>query len=179
LLASERGLSNWPKYGYKLGNNFNFEVKLNLSDQEKALLREIQRDASLSVTDLAERVGMAQSTAWRRLQEFENQGVIRGRVALLDPAKVDAGFCVFANITLGDHSEEAVAAFASLVKNHSEIQECHKLTGSADYVLKIRTRDVEEYENFMTHNLLRNPFVSAVSSSVSLKQLKSTTELPL
>ena len=77
------------------------------------------------------------------------------------------------------HSEQAIAKFDSLVKNHAEIQECHKLTGSADYILKIRTRDVAAYEDFMTHNLLRNPSVGAVASSVSLKQLKSTTELPL
>lgn len=152
---------------------------MDLSHQERALLREIQRDASLSVTELAERSGMAQSTAWRRLQDFEARGVIRGRVVLLDPDKIDAGFCVFANVTLADHSEQAIARFDSLVKNHAEIQECHKLTGSADYILKIRTRDVVAYEDFMTHNLLRNPSVGAVASSVSLKQLKSTTELPL
>ena len=152
---------------------------MELSHQQKALLREIQRDSSLSVAELAERTGTAQSTAWRRLQEFDASGVVRGRVVLLDPDKVDAGFCVFANITLADHSEQAIAGFDSLVKNHTEIQECHKLTGSADYILKIRTKDVAAYEDFMTRNLLRSAYVGAVASSVSLKQLKSTTELPL
>lgn len=152
---------------------------MELTDQEKALLREIQRDSTLPVAELAQRAGMAQSTAWRRLQDFEARGIIRGRVTLLNAAKIDAGFCIFANITLDDHSEASVTAFENLVQRHAEIMECHKLTGGADYVLKIRTRDVVEYETFMTHNLLRHPFVRAVSSSVSLKELKSTTELPL
>ncbi len=152
---------------------------MELTDQEKALLREIQRDSTLPVAELAQRAGMAQSTAWRRLQDFEARGIIRGRVTLLNAAKIDAGFCIFANIILDDHSEESVTAFENLVQRHAEIMECHKLTGGADYVLKIRTRDVVEYETFMTHNLLRHPFVRAVSSSVSLKELKSTTELPL
>lgn len=152
---------------------------MEFTDQEKALLREIQRDSTLPVAELAQRAGMAQSTAWRRLQDFEARGIIRGRVTLLNAAKIDAGFCIFANITLADHSEESVTAFENLVQRHAEIMECHKLTGGADYVLKIRTRDVVEYETFMTHNLLRHPFVRAVSSSVSLKELKSTTELPL
>ena len=152
---------------------------MQISDPEKRLLKEIQRDAGLSLAELSERVGMAQSTIWRKLQEFEAAGVLCRKVSLLDPARVDAKLCVFASISLADHSEEAVAAFAGLVRSHPEIMECHALSGSADYILKIRTRDVETYEAFMTHHLLRNPHVQSVHSSFALKELKYTTELPL
>ena len=122
---------------------------------------------------------MAQSTLWRRLNELEKAGVIRRRVALLDPKKAGAGLCVFATVSLTDHSEASVAAFARLVQGHGEVLECHAVTGTADYILKIRTSDVEAYEHFMTHALLRSGVVRAVQSSFSLKRLKDTTELPL
>ena len=87
---------------------------MELSDQEIRLLQEIQSDASLSLADLAARTGMAQSTLWRKLQELEAAGVIRARVALLDPSKVGAKLCVLAQISLADHSEASVAGFTAL-----------------------------------------------------------------
>ena len=152
---------------------------MKLSSTDAAILREIQRDDSLSLADLGERVGLAQSTVWRRVQDFEKAGVIQGRVALLDPRLVGAKLCVFASVSLDDHSEDAVAGFARIVATRSEILECHALSGSADYILKIRVADVEEYETFMTHTLLRSPVVRSVVSSFSLKEIKHTTALPL
>ena len=152
---------------------------MELSDQEKAILGEIQRDSSVALAELAERTGMAQSTAWRRLQELEKAGVIRARVALLDPAKVGAKLAVLAAIRLTDHSAASVDGFVRLVRSHPEILECHAVSGNSDYFIKVRVADVEAYEAFMTHNLLRSPFVQSVTSSFVLKEIKSTTELPL
>lgn len=143
------------------------------------MLRLIQRDVGLSLAELATQSGMAQSTVWRRLQEFEAAGVIRGRVALLDPGRVGASLCVLASIGLQDHSETSVAGFTALVRRLPEILECHAVSGTADYMLKVRTRDVESYEAFMSHHLLRSPFVRSVVSSFVLKEIKATTELPL
>ena len=122
---------------------------------------------------------MSQSTAWRKVQELEQSGVIRGRVALLDPAKVGCKLCVLASVTLTDHSEATLEGFARLIKGHPEIVECLATSGQADYRMKIRVADVEAYEQFMTHILLRAAFVREVQSSFVLKELKSTTELPL
>ena len=152
---------------------------MKYSDQEKLLLREIQRDASLSMAELADRVGLAQSTVWRKLQELEAVGVIRQRVALLDPTKVGAGLCVFASVSLHDHTEEAVEDLARVVGLHPQIQECYAVSGTADYVLKIRVADVAAYEAFMTHVLLRNRHVRSVVSSFGLKEIKYATALPL
>ncbi len=142
-------------------------------------MREIQRDADLSLAALSERLGMAQSTLWRRMNDLSASGVIRRRVALLDPAKVGAKLCVLAQITLEDHSEDAVAGFTRMLASHPEILECHKVSGAADYILKVRVADVEAYEDFQTHHLLRSKWVRAVQSSFVLKEVKSTTELPL
>ncbi len=150
---------------------------MKLSDGDRRILRELQRDASLSLAALSERVGMAQSTVWRRINDLEAGGVIRGRIALVDPAKVGAKLCVLALVILEDHSEDAVAEFSRMVAAHPEILECHKISGSADYMLKIRAADVEEYEAFQTRYLLRNPWVRSVQSSFVLKEVKATTEI--
>jgi Lrp/AsnC family transcriptional regulator len=152
---------------------------MKLSDQDRALLRELQRDAARPLAELGEAVGLSQSTVWRKLQEFEAAGIVTGRVALLDPAKVGAKLCVFAQVSLADHSEAAVEGFARIVRSHPEILECHAISGTADYILKIRCADVEAYEQFMTHALLRSPHVRAVISSFSLRQIKHATALPL
>jgi len=142
-------------------------------------LRELQRDASLSLAALSDRLGMAQSTIWRRVNELEATGAILRRIAVLDPSKVGTKLCIMAHVHLSDHSEEAVEGFTRLVQLHPQIQECHKVSGGADYILKIRAADVEAYEEFQTKFLLRSPYVRSVQSSFVLKEVKATTELPL
>ena len=145
----------------------------------RELLRLIQADASLSLAELAEKAGMSQSSAWRKLQELDADGTIRRRVTLLDPGKLDLRLCVIAHVTLEDHHEEAVASFAAVVQERPEIMECYALSGAFDYMLKIRASDVESYEAFMTRHLMRNPHVRTVVSSFVLRELKFSTELPL
>ena len=152
---------------------------MKLSEPEVRLLREIQRDAGMSLAELATRCGMAQSTVWRKLQDFDNAGLIRARVALLDPAKVGCKLTVMASITLQDHAEDTVSGFARLIEGQPFIVECFATSGAADYMMKIRVQDVEAYERFMTHTLLRSAYVREVHSSFVLKELKSTTEIPI
>ncbi len=122
---------------------------------------------------------MAQSTVWRKLQDLDATGVIRARVALLDPKSLGCGLTVLAAITLEDHAEDKVEGFTRLVRDLPEVTECHKVSGEADYMLKVRVADVEDYERFMTTRLLRSPFVRGVHSSFVLKEIKATTELPI
>ncbi len=143
------------------------------------MLDALQADAGASLADLAAAAGVATSTAWRKVQEFEKLGLIKGRVALLDPAKADLRLCVFATVRLSDHTDAAITGFARIIRSYPQIMEAHAISGTADYILKIRCRDVEDYEGFMTHQLLRSPFVKSVVSSFSLKELKYTTALPL
>ncbi|TDX88264.1 AsnC family transcriptional regulator [Neorhizobium sp. R1-B] len=145
----------------------------------RKLLQLVQAGDGFSLAELAEKAGMSQSTAWRKIQELEADGVIRKRVALLDPAKLDLKLCIIAHVTLEDHHEEAIEAFANVVRDRPEIMECYALSGTFDYMLKIRAADVEAYEAFMTRHLMRNPHVRNVVSSFVLRELKSTTELPI
>lgn len=152
---------------------------MKLSDSERLILREIQRDASQPLTALATRCGLAQSTLWRKLQEFDKAGIVTARVALLDANKVGCGLTVLAAVTLKDHGQSTVDGFARLIRGHPEIAECLATSGDADYHLKIRVADVAAYEQFMTHVLLRSPLVQTVQSSFVLKELKATTEVPV
>ena len=152
---------------------------MKFSDSDKRILREIQRDATSSLSTLAERCGVAQSTLWRKLQEFDKAGVVTARVALIDPVKAGCALTVLAAVTLTDHSQDTVDGFARLIRGHPEISECLATSGEADYHLKIRVADVRAYEQFMTHTLLRSPLVRSVQSSFVLKELKATTEVPL
>ena len=152
---------------------------MTLPNKDSAILAEIQRDATLSLQALAERVGQSQSTVWRRLQDLEAAGVVKGRVALVDPARVDLKVCVITNVTLASHSEEATDAFQALVAERPEIMECYTISGAYDYMLKVRCRDVEAYEAFLMRHLLRNPHVASVASGFTLRELKYTTALPL
>jgi DNA-binding Lrp family transcriptional regulator len=146
---------------------------------ERRLLQLLQADGSLSLAELAEKSGMSQSSAWRKVQDLETAGVIRKRVTLLDPRKLDLKLCVVAHVTLEDHHEEAVASFAAVVQDRPEIMECFALSGTSDYMLKIRAKDVEDYDAFMTRYLMRNPHVRTVVSSFVLRELKFSTELPI
>lgn len=151
---------------------------LEFSDQDRRLLNALQTDARLSLADLAEAAGIGTSTVWRKVQEFEAEGLLKGRVALLDPKRAGAGLCVFATVRLKDHGEEAIKAFTRTIQSHPQIMEAHAISGTADYIVKIRCADVEEYEAFMTQSLLRNDIVKSVNSAFSLKEMKYTTALP-
>ena len=159
-----------------------FRKAMDVKDNPQAikkLLRLIQADSGQALAEIADKSGMSQSSAWRRLQELETDGVIRKRVALLDPAKLDLKLCIIAHVTLEDHHEEAIESFAALIRERPEIMECYALSGTFDYMLKIRASDVASYEAFMTRYLMRNPHVRNVVSSFVLRELKNTTELPI
>ncbi|MDX1738650.1 MAG: Lrp/AsnC family transcriptional regulator [Alphaproteobacteria bacterium] len=146
---------------------------------DERLLKAIQRDADISLQSLAEQLGMSQSTVWRKIQDYEKSGLIRGKVALLDPKQLGLNICVIANVTLASHSEEAVNGFQQLVETHPEIVECYSLSGAYDYMIKVWVKDVESYEGFISRYLLRNETIASVTSGFVLRELKYTTELPL
>lgn len=149
------------------------------SQAEAELLRQLQQDASLSLAELSARCGMAQSTVWRKVQEFETNGVILRRVALLDPAQVGCKLSVLANVTLIDNTHANREAFAEHVDAYAEIIECSAVSGHSDYLLKIRVADMEAYDMFQKHALLGCNLVRDIQSSFVLHNLKSTTELPI
>jgi Lrp/AsnC family transcriptional regulator len=151
--------------------------KIFLDSQDTAILRCLQRDATATLDQLAEAAALSPASAWRRVKALEDAGVIAARVTLLTPEKVGRGMCVFADVSLHDHSPENRSAFERFVSAAEEVMECHSTAGARDYLLKIRVLDVAAYEAFLMEALLAHPAVASATSSFSLRELKYSTSL--
>ena len=139
----------------------------------------VQRDASLSVAEIAEKVGLSSSPCWRRIKRLEEAGVITGRVTLLDREKLGLGFEVVASVKLALPTRENLIAFEDVVQQWSEVVECMTVTGAVDYVIRIMTTDMHAYDNFLRDKLLGSGLVSDVQSRIIIKVAKRTTAMPL
>lgn len=143
------------------------------------ILDALQKDATLSISELAERVGLSHTPCWRRLKKLEESGVILGRKVLLDAKAVGLGVIVLAEVRLKVHDEAALEAFEASVRNCDEIVDCFTVSGDRDYQLRILVKNVAEYEAFLKKTLLHLPSVASVNSVFVLKSVKQTTHIPI
>jgi DNA-binding Lrp family transcriptional regulator len=144
-----------------------------------ALLNELQRDSSRSLGELSERVGLSQSACHRRVRALEEQGVIAGYGARLDPGKLGLTLHVFVQISLESQSREAMDRFEAAVLRFEEILECHLMAGSADYVLRVAAAGIEDYDRIHRNCLSRLPGVSSMQSGFSIRPIKGWAGFPL
>lgn len=143
------------------------------------ILKILQDDVTLPVAEIAEKVASSKSVVWRRINRLIADGVIRERVALLDPHRLGLGVMVFAQVKMGRHGRDVLPKFVESVKRYPQVIECHTLMGNVDFLLKIVVRDVEEYEHFWWHELSRIDGVQEVSSSIAMTSFVNRTQLPL
>jgi Lrp/AsnC family transcriptional regulator len=143
------------------------------------ILRELQADAEISMQELGEKVGLSHTPCWRRVKKLEEQGVIRRRVTLLDPERLQLAVNVFVQVSLGVQQEEALNAFEAAVQTIPEIVECYTVSGDRDFLLRVVVEDVTAYERLLKSTLVHLPEVANMSSTFALRQVKYTTELPL
>jgi Lrp/AsnC family transcriptional regulator len=139
----------------------------------------IQHDASLSVADIADRVGLSSSPCWRRIKRMEEAGFITGRVTLLDNFALGLNFEVMASVKLALPSRANLEAFEAIVQGWSEVIECMTVTGAVDYMIHVVTTDMHAYDNFLRDKLLGSALVSDVQSRIVVRVSKRTTALPL
>lgn len=139
----------------------------------------IQHDASLSVAEIADRVGLSSSPCWRRIKRLEDIGVIQRRVTLLDREQLGLGFEVFAEVKLALPSKENLEAFEAAIKDLPEVAQCATVTGGMDYVLRIITRDMHAFDDFLRDKLLSLGLVSNIESRIVMRSVKSSTAVPL
>jgi Lrp/AsnC family leucine-responsive transcriptional regulator len=154
-------------------------IEPQLDAVDRRLLELLQRDGRMPVARLADAVGLSAPPVHDRLARLEKAGVIRGYAAVLDAGRLGLGFTVFVQVTLGLHREGAVMKFRAAVQAVPQILECHHLTGTADFLLKVVCRDTSEYEELVLHTLTRLPGVERLNSSVVLSTFKAETALPL
>jgi Lrp/AsnC family transcriptional regulator len=149
-----------------------------MDDIDKRLLSELQRDADMSLDSLSERVALSRNACWRRIQKLEEDGVIRGRAALLDPKKLNLGLAVFIIVRTGRHSAEWAAAFRKAVAEIPEITGAYRTAGDIDYILRARVPDVAAYDR-LYQRLISRIDMTDVSASFVMEEIKDTHELPL
>jgi Lrp/AsnC family transcriptional regulator len=154
-------------------------MNIELDALDIRILDVLQRDALLPVAELAERVASSKTVVWRRIQKFVESGVIRERVAVLDPKKVGLGVMVFAHVKMNRHDRDVLPKFLEAVRLFPQVIECHTLMGDVDFLLKIVVGSIAEYEHFFWHRLSKIDGVQGVSSSISMSQSVNTTRLPL
>ncbi|MFV0282126.1 MAG: Lrp/AsnC family transcriptional regulator [Rhodoblastus sp.] len=141
---------------------------------DRKILRELQMDASISIAELSDRVGLSQTPCWKRVQKLEAAGVILGRVALLAPEKLGLGLTVFVSIEAPDHSDAWLSKFASAVSAMPEIMELYRMAGDVDYMLRVVVADMAAYDAFYKRLIGTIPLKN-VTSRFAMERIKSTT----
>lgn len=150
----------------------------SIDETDRALLRLLQKDATLSVDTLAAEVHLSRNACWRRIKRLEDAGVLRGRVALVDPAQLGVGQLVFVLMRAADHSVEWVNDFNHAVRSLPEITGAHRMSGDLDYVLRVQVADVADYDRFYKKLISMVP-VRDISASFVMENIKDGTAVPI
>ena len=145
---------------------------------DRRILAILQRDATMPVAEIGKKVGLSTTPCWRRIQKMEEDGVIRRRVAILNPAKVNAGVTVFVAVRTNEHNDAWMRKFSAVVEELNEVVEFYRMSGEVDYLLRVVVPDIAAYDAFYKR-LISKINLSDVSSSFAMGQIKYTTSLPL
>ena len=145
---------------------------------DRKILAVVQEDASLSIAEIGQRVGLSSTPCWKRLQRLEADGVIMRRVALIDPEKIGLGITVFVSIETGDHSQDWLKRFAETVGGMPEVMEFYRMAGDVDYMLRVVVPDIQGYDGFYKKLIATVPLKN-VTSRFAMERIKSTTALPI
>lgn len=143
------------------------------------ILQAWQRRGDMGPVEMAEIVNLSASQCSRRMQALRKAEPVRAFQAVLDPVQVGLGISGYVLLTMKSHAPEAAEAFKARVQQLDEILECQKLTGTADMILKVVTRDLDSFNYLLTQQILGAPEVATAQSSIILEDVKSTTALPL
>ena len=151
---------------------------VKFDEADRRILMELQRDASLSLDTLGERVALSRNACWRRVRALEEAGVIAGRVTLIDPAMVGQGLMVFIQIRTREHAPDWLDRFRSATRAMPEILGVYRMSGDLDYLIRARVADMAGYDA-LYQRLIRKVPLADVSASFVMEEIKDTHELPL
>ena len=149
-----------------------------LDELDVKILGVLQHDCTRPVAEIGREVGLSTTPCWRRIQNLEAEGVIRARVAVLDPVKVNAGVTVFVSIKTDQHSLAWLEKFHAAAADMPEIVEFYRMSGDVDYLMRVVVPDIAAYDAFYKR-LIERIDISKVSSAFAMEQIKCTTALPL
>lgn len=149
-----------------------------LDTMDLKILTLLQRDATLPVAEIGKAVGLSTTPCWRRIQKLEESGVIKRRVAILDPAQINVGVTVFVSIKTDQHSLDWLERFHGAVADMPEVVGFYRMSGEVDYLMRVVVPDIAAYDSFYKR-LISRIDIAKVSSAFAMEEIKNTTELPL
>ena len=150
-----------------------------MDEIDKKILISLQEDVSIPLSELSKKVGVSSTPCWSRIKKLENDGVIVSKTIEIDQEKINLPITIFLSISIENNTEAWLENFSDVINKYDEIIEVHRLTGSnTDYLLKILTPSINEYDNFQ-QKLIKEIKCTNMSSSISLKKLKKFKKLPL
>ncbi|CUJ33999.1 Lrp/AsnC family transcriptional regulator [Cognatishimia activa] len=153
-------------------------MALRIDEMDRKILNELQRDAALSLDEIARRVGSSKTPVWNRIRKLREGGIIKNQTAVLDAEALGFEACFFVLIRTSEHEAEWQAKFLKALQDRPEVQEAHRLAGDIDYILKVRVENARAYDVFY-QALISEVRVYNVTALLSMEELKSTTLLPL
>jgi Lrp/AsnC family transcriptional regulator len=145
---------------------------------DRRILAALQRDGTLSVDELSQRIGLSRNACWRRMRRLEDERIITGRVALVDAGKVGLGLSVFIMVRTSNHEPGWLARFREAVMSFPEIVGVYRMSGDLDYVLRARVSDVKAYD-LLYQRLIAKVAIADVSASFVMEEIKETTLVPV
>ncbi|AVS69490.1 AsnC family transcriptional regulator [Paracidovorax avenae] len=154
-------------------------ARQELDDVDRALMRLLQDDATLSNAALGEQLNMTVTPCWRRRKRLEEQGYILGYQANLDRRKLGFGVLAFTQVRFGDHTDHAADKFERVILAQPEVLSCYKVSGEADFTLTVLARDLESYGRFVEGFLRQQPGVVMIQSSLALREIKQVSKVPV
>ncbi|VAV86728.1 Transcriptional regulator, AsnC family [hydrothermal vent metagenome] len=150
-----------------------------IDDIDAKILKILQQDASISVADIAAKVGLSSSPCWRRIRRLEEENIIVRNVTILNREKLGLGFEVYAAVKLERPTRANLREFEKAIRVLPEVLECATVTGAVDYVLRIVTTDMHTYDDFLRDKILSLELVQTALSRIVIRSVKDTTALPL
>lgn len=154
-------------------------MKIKLDPIDRKILELLQANSNITNAQLAQEIGLSAAPTLERVKKLELAGVIRSYHAVVDPASVGLGVSTFVMASLKGHNKENIAKFMSSIAEIKEIVECHHVTGSADFILKIVCTDIPSYQNLMLEKVTNIEVVDNLQSMVILSTLKDTKRIPI
>ncbi len=154
-------------------------MEITLDEKDRILLTQLQEDGRMTSADLAKMVNLSPSGVQKRMHKLEENGLIKKYTAVIDRKNLGFDLLVFVQVTLQGHTPESVAHFDAAIQEMPEVLECHRVTGMADYLLKVIVKDHEHLDQFFMTRLLPMPSVERVNSNLVLKEVKETTHIGL
>ena len=153
--------------------------RVDLDKLDQRILSVLQQDGRISNQLLAEQVGLSPAACWRRVRTLEENGVILGYSARLDPESVGQGLCVLVNLSLQRHNLDSTAEIEQQVSSYPEVLQCFAVTGNADFVLRVIVPDMASYDRFLNEKIFTLQGIAQVNSNFALREIKNTETIPV